>query len=313
MASLKWDLEKVERLYALPFLELLFKAQSVHRENFNNDEIEFCALLSVKTGACPEDCAYCPQSGHYKTDLKRENLLNIEAVKEHAQRAKASGAVRFCMGAAWRSPPKKDLPKIIDMIKAAKDVGLETCVTLGTLSEQDAQQLKAAGLDYYNHNLDTSPEYYKKIITTRTYENRLETLQHVRQAGIHVCCGGIIGMGESHQDRMQLLLELANLPIPPKSVPINKLIAIKGTPLEKAEPIDNIEFIRTIAIARILLAKSVIRLSAGRASMSEEMQILCFMAGANSIWLGEKLLTTQNSERDKDITLLKKLGIKIDA
>jgi biotin synthase len=313
MSSLKWNAEKVEVLYEQPFLELLFQAQATHREHFSNDEIEFCSLLSVKTGACPEDCAYCPQSGHYQTEVQREKLMNLEDVIAQASAAKENGAKRFCMGAAWRRPPKKELPKVIAMIKAVKNLGLETCVTLGSLNADEALELKAAGLDFYNHNLDTSPTYYPKIVTTRTYEERLDTLKHVQAADIHVCCGGILGMGESRRDRIDLLLQLANLSEPPKSVPINRLIPFPGTPLEHAQPIENVEFIRTIAVARLLMPTSVIRLSAGRISMSEENQILCFMAGANSIWLGDKLLTAQNPERNKDIAMLKKLGIKVNA
>jgi biotin synthase len=271
-----------------------------------------CALLSIKTGRCPEDCAYCPQSAHYHTGIARENLFAVETVIKHALQAKANGVKRFCLGAAWRSPPKKAMPKIVEMIQAVKKVGLETCVTLGMLDSDAACELKAAGLDYYNHNLDTSSDYYQTIITTRTYQDRLDTLNYVAAAGIKICCGGIIGMGESRLDRINFLLQLAKLPEPPKSIPINRLIPIKGTPLEKVNPIDNIEFIRTIALTRIMMRKAVIRLSAGRMSMPEEMQILCFMAGANSIWLGEKLLTTPNGDRNYDLKMLKKLGIKIN-
>jgi len=305
-----WTLERVKQLYELPFNELLFQAQSIHRQHFKPDEIEFCTLLSIKTGTCPEDCAYCPQSGHYQTGLERENLLDVNEVITQAKLAKANGSKRFCMGAAWRNPPKKEFPKVLAMIKAVKDLGLETCVTLGMLDDEQAADLKTAGLDFYNHNLDTSPEFYQHIITTRTYQDRLDTLQRVRQAGIHVCCGGILGMGETRQDRMELLMQLANLPKPPESVPINKLIPIPGTPLAHQAPLDNFEFIRTIAVARLLMPQSVIRLSAGRENMSEEMQTLCFLAGANSIWLGEKLLTTPNNKQTSDEVLLKKLGIK---
>jgi biotin synthase len=310
MTQPTWDAAAVNRLYALPFLELLFQAQAVHRQHFKNDEMELCTLLSIKTGTCPEDCAYCSQSGHYQTDLRTEKLLDIEAVIAQAKNAKREGAIRFCMGAAWRNPPKKDFPKVLAMVKAVKEIGLETCVTLGMLDQEQTAALKEAGLDFYNHNLDTSPEYYEKIISTRTYDDRLQTLEHVRNAGIHVCCGGIIGMGEEHKDRIELLCQLANLPTHPESVPINRLSAIKGTPLEHAAPIDNFEFIRTIAVARIMMPRSVIRLSAGRADMSEEMQTLCFMAGASSMWLGTKLLTVANPETDKDDGLLKKLGMK---
>jgi biotin synthase len=272
--------------------------------------MELCSLLSIKTGSCPDDCAYCPQSGHYYTGIEKEKLLSTEDIVRQATLAKKNGARRFCMGAAWRSPPEKDFPKILDIIQAVKQIEMETCVTLGMLDEKQAQALKSVGLDFYNHNLDTSPEYYKKIISTRTYQDRLDTLHHVRAAGIHVCCGGIIGMGESRQDRIEFLAQLANLPSPPLSIPINRLLPIKGTPLENIDTIDNIEFIRTIATARVLFPQSIIRLSAGRISMSEEMQAICFTAGANSIWLGDKLLTTQNSDSDKDKKLLKKLGMK---
>jgi biotin synthase len=309
MQEKKWNTDNVKALFELPFNELLFQAQTIHRQHFKTDEIELCALLSIKTGTCPEDCAYCPQSGHYETDIEREKLLDMTEVLKKATLAKESGATRFCMGAAWRNPPKKALPRVIEMIKAVKNLGLETCVTLGMLDEDQAQQLHEAGLDYYNHNLDTSPDYYKKIITTRTYQDRLDTLQHVRAAGINVCCGAIIGMGETRADRIELLLQLANLPALPKSVPINRLIPIKGTPLEKTPIIDNIEFIRTIATTRIVMPISVIRLSAGRDTMSEEMHILCYMAGANSIFYGDTLLTATNPESDKDLALFKKLGM----
>jgi biotin synthase len=305
-----WQREILNQFYEMPFIELIAKAVSIHLQNHAANEMELCSLLNVKTGACPEDCAYCPQSGHYQTGLETEKLMPLEAVIAQAKNAKANGAKRFCMGAAWRSPPKKDLPKIIEMIKAVKELGLETCVTLGMLDENQAQALQQAGLDYYNHNLDTSPQHYEKIITTRTYQDRLETLEQVRKSGIHVCCGGIIGMGESREDRIELLLQLANLPEPPKSVPINRLIPISGTPLENTDNLDNFEFIRTIAIARIIMPQAKIRLSAGRANMSDEMQTLCFIAGANSIWLGDKLLTTQNADSDNDMKLLATLGFK---
>lgn len=309
MSSKKWDFKEVESLYEMPFLALLFKAQTIHRENFKPDEVQLATLLSIKTGTCPEDCAYCPQSAHYDTGVEKETILNVEEVTKQAQLAKENGATRFCMGAAWRSPPKKDFPKVLELIKAVKNLGMEACVTLGMLDDQQAQQLKEAGLDYYNHNLDTSPEYYKKIISTRNYQDRLDTLENVRNAGIHVCCGGIMGMGESRRDRINFLLELVNLPTPPKSVPINRLIPIKGTPLEKSSQLDNFEFVRTVAIARILMPTSFVRLSAGRKDMSEEMQALCFMAGANSIHFGDTLLTTANPSANEDLNLLKKLGI----
>lgn len=304
-----WAIEEVTNLYNTSFIELIYRAQIVHQSHFDDKSIQISTLISVKTGACPEDCAYCPQSGHYKTGLPKENLLPVEEVIKQAKIAKENGANRFCIGAAWRNPPKKEFPKIIEMIKAVKDLGLETCVTLGMLDEEQTFQLKKAGLDFYNHNLDSSPEFYKKIITTRTYEDRLTTLQRVRNADIKICCGGIIGMGETRGDRVGLLLQLANLPKHPESVPINRLIPIKGTPLENTELIDNFEFIRTIAVARIMMPQSVIRLSAGRDTMSDEMQALCFLAGANSIFYGEKLLTAKNSEINRDKVLLEKLGL----
>lgn len=310
MITKQWDHESVEKLYNLPFLELLYQAQTVHRENFKQDEIELCTLLSIKTGSCPEDCAYCPQSGHFKTGLQKEKLFDVEEVRKQATVAKEAGASRFCMGAAWRNPPEKEFPKVLEMIKTVKAEGLEACVTLGMLTDQQAVQLKEAGLDFYNHNLDTSPEYYEKIITTRTYSDRLDTLSHVRNAGINVCCGGIIGMGEARKDRIELLLQLVNLPKAPDSVPINRLIPIQGTPLANTKQIDDFEFVRTIAVARMLLPKSVVRLSAGREGMSEELQTLCFMAGANSIFFGEKLLTAANPEADADMQLFAKLGMK---
>lgn len=304
-----WNAEKIAELFEMPLLDLLFKAQTIHRQHFKPNEVQLATLLSIKTGTCPEDCSYCPQSAHYDTGLQKESLLDVASVLEDAKKAKANGASRFCMGAAWRSPPKKDFPKVIEMIKGVKALGMETCVTLGMLDQEQAQQLNEAGLDYYNHNLDTSPEFYKKIITTRTYEDRLNTLQRVREAGINVCCGGIIGMGETREDRIQFLLQLVSLPKPPESVPINRLISVKGTPLENVEKIENIEFIKTIAIARILMPTSFVRLSAGRDTMSNEMHALCFMAGANSIFLGDRLLTTPNPEKNDDHFMFKQLGI----
>lgn len=304
-----WIKTEVEKLYQLPLIELVFKAQTIHRQHFDANEVELCTLLSIKTGTCPEDCAYCPQSGHYNTGLQKEKLLDVEDIIAKATVAKEKGATRFCMGAAWRNPPAKEFPKLIQIIQAVKALGLEACMTLGMLSQEQAQQLKAAGLDYYNHNLDTSPEYYEKIITTRTYQDRLDTLEQVRCADIKVCCGGIIGMGESRDDRIELLLQLANLPKAPESVPINRLIPIPGTPLEKMHQLDNFEFIRTVAIARIMMPTSRIRLSAGRESMSEEMQAFCFMAGVNSIHYGEKLLVTSNPDREQDMLMFQKLGM----
>lgn len=310
MTTSIWNFERVNELYELPFNELLFQAQAIHRQQFNANEIQLSTLLSVKTGACPEDCAYCPQSGHYDTGLEKEKLLPLDEVIAKALAAKNNGATRFCMGAAWRNPPKKDFPQVLAMISAVKALGLETCVTLGMLDDEQALALKEAGLDYYNHNLDTSPEYYKKIISTRSYEDRLETLARVRDAGLNVCCGGIISMGETRKDRIELLLELVQLPKPPESVPINRLIPIIGTPLADATVIDNFEFVRTIAVARILLPTTVIRLSAGREQMSDETQALCFMAGANSIFTGERLLTAKNPAPDQDQILFKKLGLQ---
>ncbi len=308
--SVKWQREQVQALFAKPFLDLIFEAHTIHRENFPVNKIQISTLLSIKTGSCPEDCTYCPQSAHYDTGLKKEKLMEIDAVIEQAQIAKKNGATRFCMGAAWRSPPKKDFPKVIDMIKEIKKIGLESCVTLGMLDEYQVTQLREAGLDFYNHNLDTSPEYYQKIITTRTYDERLDTIEKVRNSGIKVCCGGILGLGEEQQDRIGLLLELANMEQPPESVPINKLVRAKGTPLQEAEELDDFEFIRTIAAARIMMPASYVRLSAGRESMSESTQAFCFFAGANSIFYGEKLLTTPNPLPDKDKFLFQKLGIE---
>jgi biotin synthase len=306
-----WTAAEVEALYALPFGDLLFKAQTIHRQYFNPNHIQLSTLLSIKTGACPEDCAYCPQSAHFKTEIEKKLHYEIEDIVEVARAAKAKGATRFCMGAAWRKPPRKEIPKLIALVQAVKDLGLETCVTLGSLDEPTAQEFQEAGLDYYNHNLDTSPEYYEKIITTRPYAERLDTLKAVRKAGIKVCCGGIIGMGETREDRVKFLLQLANLPEHPQSVPINRLIRVPGTPLENAPDIDNFEFVATIAIARIMMPASVVRLSAGRSTMNDETQALCFMAGANSIFYGEeKLLTTPNPGVGEDTTLLQRLGIE---
>jgi biotin synthase len=305
-----WQVSQVQSIYELPMNDLLFKAQLVHRENFDQNKVQTSTLMSIKTGACPEDCAYCPQSGHYNTGLSKEQLVAIDEVIKNARNAKRTGATRFCMGAAWRSPRGKDFPVVLEMIKEVKALGLETCVTLGMLNEDQSKQLKAAGLDYYNHNLDTSAEYYDQIITTRTFQDRLDTLTKVRDAGINVCAGGILGMGETLNDRLGLLKELANLPEHPQSVPINQLIAVKGTPLEDAKELDSFEFIRMIAVARIMMPKSYVRLSAGRESMSDEMQAMCFFAGANSIFYGEKLLTTENPDMDHDLQLFARLGIE---
>jgi biotin synthase len=304
-----WTREEVGALFALPFPKLMFRAQAVHRRHFDPTEVQISTLLSIKTGGCPEDCAYCPQSVHYDTGVKPEKLMSVAGVVAEARAAKAAGASRFCMGAAWREPKDRDLDKVCAMVAGVKAIGLETCATLGMLTGSQAQRLRTAGLDYYNHNLDTSPEYYGAIITTRTYRDRLDTLGHVRDAGIHVCCGGIVGMGERAEDRVGMITTLATLPVHPESVPINMLVRVEGTPLTTGEPIDPIDFVRTIAVARITMPKSVVRLSAGREDMREETQALCFLAGANSIFYGPKLLTTPNPERDRDLRLMDKLGL----
>lgn len=308
-----WSLSEIEHLFAMPLNDLLFKAQSVHRQNFDPNKVQVSTLLSIKTGACPEDCGYCSQSAKHNTDLEKEKLLPLDEVIENAKQAKQAGANRFCMGAAWRNPTDKNLDRVIDMVKAVKELGMQTCVTLGMLTDGQSQRLKAAGLDYYNHNLDTSPEFYGNVITTRTYQDRLDTLQHVRDAGINVCSGGIIGMGENTIDRASLLQQLANMECHPESVPINLLVQVKGTPLHGTEKLDNIDFVKTIAVARILMPGSYVRLSAGRTEMSEEMQAMCFFAGANSIFYGDRLLTTDNPEANQDLALLEKLGIEIEA
>ena len=290
-----WTKPEISRLMELPFNDLLFQAHSTHREHFDPNRVQVSTLLSIKTGACPEDCAYCSQSARNDAALERERLLPLEEVVEKARAAKQNGASRFCMGAAWRNPTDRNLDRVIEMVEAVHALGLETCVTLGMLTQQQTQRLKQAGLDYYNHNLDTSPEYYGEIISTRTYRDRLDTLAHVREAGINVCCGGIVGMGEQQADRVSLLQQLANLPRHPESVPINMLVQIEGTPLHGVDKLDTLDFVRTIAVARILMPASWVRLSAGRTGMSDEMQALCFFAGANSIFYGDKLLTTSNS------------------
>jgi biotin synthase len=309
-----WTRAQVRALFALPFPELMFRAQGVHRAHFDPTEVQISTLLSIKTGGCPEDCAYCPQSAKYDTGVKAEKLMRLDAVLAEARAAKAAGASRFCMGAAWREPKERDLDQVCEMVAGVRALGLETCATLGMLTAAQARRLKASGLDYYNHNLDTSPEYYGEIITTRTYQERLDTLGHVREAGIHVCCGGIVGMGESEDDRIGMIVTLANLPVHPESVPINLLVRVAGTPLasgeQKAAPLDPLDFVRTIAVARIVMPQSVVRLSAGREDMSEETQALCFLAGANSIFYGPKLLTTPNPERDRDLRLLDKLCLR---
>ena len=304
-----WTRAEIDALFALPFNDLLFLAQQVHRRHFAANQVQMSTLLSIKTGGCPEDCAYCPQSAAFDTGVKADKLMGLDETLAAARAAKAAGASRFCMGAAWRSPKDRDLDKVCDMIAEVKALGLETCATLGMLSPDQAERLGAAGLDYYNHNLDTSPEHYGDIITTRTYQDRLDTLTHVRAAGLKVCCGGIVGLGETAADRTGLLHSLATLPAHPDSVPINMLVQVAGTPLDGQAPLDGIDFVRTIAVARIAMPQSMVRLSAGREQMSEELQALCFLAGANSIFLGEKLLTTKNPGQDRDATLMAKLGI----
>jgi len=304
-----WTLDEIKALFEKPFNDLLFRAQTMHRQNFDPNAVQISTLLSIKTGACPEDCAYCPQSAKYDTGLERERLLPIDEVRTAAMNARQNGATRFCMGAAWRNPTDKNLDKVIEMISVVKELGMESCVTLGMLTREQTRKLKQAGLDYYNHNLDTSPEYYKEIITTRNYQDRLDTLENLRAEDINVCCGGIIGMGESDKDRAALLQQLANLPEHPQSVPINLLVRVENTPLCGTEELDPIDFVRTIAVARIMMPKSVVRLSAGRTAMTEELQALCFLAGANSIFYGDTLLTTPNPEQDADSDLFDKLGI----
>jgi biotin synthase len=304
-----WRRDEIRALFALPFPELLFQAQQIHRVYFDPVEVQISTLLSIKTGGCPEDCAYCPQAAQYDTGVKAEKLMEIECVLAEARAAKAGGASRFCMGAAWRSPKDRDLDKVCAMVEGVKALGMETCVTLGMLTGPQALRLKSAGLDYYNHNIDTSPEYYGDIITTRTFKDRLDTLDHVRTAGINVCCGGIIGMGEKADDRVGMIHALATMPEHPQSVPINMLVQVEGTPVSKGQKFDPLDFVRTIAVARITMPRSIVRLSAGREEMSEETQALCFLAGANSIFYGPKLLTTPNPARDRDLSLLDKLGM----
>ncbi len=304
-----WTREEVRALFELPFPELMFRAQSVHRENFDPGAVQISTLLSIKTGGCPEDCANCPQSARHATGVRAEKLMARDAVLAEASAAKSAGASRFCMGAAWREPKDRDLEQVCEMVEGVKALGLETCATLGMLTAEQARRLKESGLDYYNHNLDTSPEFYQEIITTRSYEDRLETLEHVREAGIHVCCGGIVGMGETREDRVGMIATLAGLPAHPESVPINMLVRVAGTPLAGEPALDPIEFVRTVAVARIAMPRSMVRLSAGREDMSEETQALCFLAGANSIFYGPKLLTTPNPGRDRDRELMDKLGI----
>ncbi len=308
-----WSLAEVQALFDLPFMDLLYQAQTVHREFHAPNTVQVSTLLSIKTGSCPEDCAYCPQSVRYDTGLATEELMELEAVIDRARAAKAAGTTRFCMGAAYRAPKPKDLRKVTAMIRAVKALGLETCATLGMVNAAQAQELKAAGLDYYNHNLDTSPRYYEKIISTRTYQERLDTLQAVRDAGMSVCCGGIVGMGETPADRVEFLQILATLPEHPQSVPINQLVRVSGTPLADTAALDPFDFVRTVAVARILMPRSYVRLSAGRSDMSDELQALTFLAGANSIFYGEKLLTTGNPDTAHDRRLFKRLKIMAEA
>ncbi|MFP1742422.1 biotin synthase BioB [Lonsdalea quercina] len=305
----QWTLEQAQDLFNKPFLELMYEAQTVHRQHFDPRQVQVSTLLSIKTGACPEDCKYCPQSSRYRTGIETERLMQVEQVMTSARQAKAAGSTRFCMGAAWKNPHERDMPYLEEMVRGVKALGMETCMTLGTLQGDQAERLAEAGLDFYNHNLDTSPEFYGSIITTRTYQERLDTLGKVREAGIKVCSGGIIGLGETVRDRAGLLVQLANLPTPPESVPINMLVKVKGTPLAENEDVDPFDFVRTIAIARIMMPTSHVRLSAGREQMSEQTQAMCFMAGANSIFYGCKLLTTPNPKEDKDLQLFRKLGL----
>ena len=306
-----WQLEQVESLYALPFADLMFRAQTLHRANFDPNVVQVSTLLSIKTGGCAEDCGYCPQSAHHESAVKATPLMPLERVLENATKAKESGASRFCMGAAWRNLKDRDLERIAAMVSGVKDLGLETCVTLGMLEGHQATRLKEAGLDYYNHNLDTSPEFYGDIISTRTYQDRLDTLDHVRDANINVCSGGIVGMGENPEDRAGLLMALANLPAHPQSVPINLLVQVEGTPMAEMDTLDPLDFVRTIAVARLMMPKSMVRLSAGREHMSDELQAMTFLAGANSIFYGEKLLTTDNPDTAHDQLLFARLGINI--
>ena len=308
-----WTLDEIRDLFALPFNDLLYRAQTIHRANFDPNTVQVSTLLSIKTGACAEDCGYCSQSARHDTGLERERLLPLDEVIAAASAARDNGATRFCMGAAWRNPTDRNLDRVIEMIAAVRGLGMETCVTLGMLTAGQARRLADAGLDYYNHNLDTSPEFYGNVITTRTFRDRLDTLGHVREAGINVCSGGILGMGENGTDRARLLQELATLPQHPESVPINMLVQVEGTPLHGTDPLDPLEFVRTIAVARILMPRSHVRLSAGRSDMSDEMQALCFHAGANSIFYGERLLTTGNPEAARDQALFERLGVRPEA
>ena len=307
-----WNLDEVKALFCKPFSDLVYQAQTIHRENFDPNAVQVSSLLSIKTGSCSEDCAYCPQSARYDADLTPQALMPVDEVLQAAQQAKDQGATRFCMGAAWRRPKDKDVARVVEMVQGVKALGMETCVTLGMLTDDQTQTLKQGGLDYYNHNLDTSEDYYSEVITTRTYQDRLDTLERVRNAGINVCCGGIVGMGETNTDRAKLLMQLANMPRHPESVPINMLVQVEGTPLAGTEKLDPIVFVRTIAVARIMMPKSRVRLSAGRTDMSDEMQALCFLAGANSIFYGEKLLTTDNPVAASDMNLFQRLGVSTE-
>ena len=305
-----WQIDEINQLFEQPFNDLLFQAQQCHRQNFDANEVQVSTLLNIKTGACPEDCSYCSQSVRYDSGLERGKLMGVDEVVAAARQAQADGASRFCMGAAWRAPRDHDLDIVVEMVEEVAALGMETCVTAGMLTDRQAERLEKAGLDYYNHNLDTSPEFYGEVITTRTYEDRLETLGHARDAGLKVCSGGILGMGEARMDRAGLLAQLANLPQHPQSVPINMLVPVAGTPLGEADPLDPLEFVRTVAVARIMMPKAYVRLSAGRESMSDELQSLCFLAGANSIFYGDKLLTTANASADHDRELFRRLGIR---
>lgn len=305
----RWSIADVTAIYNQPFNDLLYQAHTIHREHHQPNTLQMATLLSIKTGACPEDCGYCSQSGHHSAALEKEKLMAVDDVLVRAREAKEGGATRFCMGAAWRCPPAKVMPELTAMIEGVKAMGLETCMTLGMLSSEQACTLKTAGLDYYNHNIDTSPSYYDKVVTTRCFSDRLETLDNVRQAGINVCCGGIVGLGETRDDRIEFLFTLANLETPPESVPINRLIPVEGTPLASAQPVEGIELVRTVATARILMPESAVRLTAGRTEMTDELQALCFFAGANSVFIGDKLLTESNPQREKDHQLFAKLGL----
>ncbi|HSV53004.1 MAG TPA: biotin synthase BioB [Burkholderiaceae bacterium] len=307
----RWPVAEVEALFALPFMDLMFRAQKVHRDHFDACEVQLSTLLSIKTGGCSEDCGYCPQSAHFDTGVEATKLMGVDKVVEAALAAKAQGATRFCMGAAWRSPKQRDMERVVEMVREVRALGLETCMTLGMLDAGQAHELKDAGLDYYNHNLDSAPEFYGQIISTRTYQDRLDTLGHVRDAGMKVCCGGIVGLGESRTQRAGLIAQLANLDPYPESVPINNLVAVEGTPLEKADAIDPFEFVRTIAVARITMPRTMVRLSAGREQMNEALQALCFLAGANSIFYGDRLLTTSNPQAQRDRALFERLGLRV--